>query len=621
MSQLSSQMQEGPGEVASPPGKRLEEAVLRIAGNSQDGIQSIGVMLARLAGRSDMEVMTYMTIPATISGGASIFQVHMGTGEILSPGDDADILVVFYQHSYDRHLPSLRDGGLLLYDSSHVEPDNEGLQTRGIKSMGLPITELTIETVGGSGKQKGKNIYLLGLLANLFHFDLGKARSLVEARFRKQGDSVVRNALLALEAGWAYSLGELSSEYRLCPAETRGVNKVTMTGNQALAYGIIAAGVRFGAGYPITPWTDTMEQLRQELPFFGGTFLQTEDELAAISAAIGAAYGGVVAMTGTSGPGLSLYSEAISFAVMAEIPLLIVDVQRGGPSTGLPTNVEQSDLELACYGAHGDSPRVVMAPARAEECFYLAIEAVDIAYRYSLPVVFLSDQAIATRIESFKMPKPDRCMQLIVSDRKPRPYHKPYPLDSVTRHVAPGTRLEDGAYPHVTGLEHDEYGYPSVNPEMHTAMTRKRHKKLDLLASELPVPEVDGPMEGEILIVGWGSTEGVIRKAVDRLRSDVSGVGGLHLRHLSPLPPGLTEIFDRFERIYVVEMNDGGRYGCGQLGRMLRMETCCPRIQGINKTEGLSFRVDEIVDRIREPRGAEASNVRESRQTASLSHE
>lgn len=586
-----------------PPPRSIRDSVIRLAGNSQDGIQCVGAMLAQLAGRSEMEVMTHMTIPATIAGGPSIFQVQMGAGNVLSAGDAADILVAFYQHSYADHLDNLRDGGVLLYDSTLVTPDIEVLRARRITPAGVPMTSLTIEILGGSGKQKGKNIFLLGLLARVFQLDMTKVKQLIREHFADKDESVLRNALLAVEGGYAYSIGDVMSLFSFEEAPPASRPKVTMTGNQALAYGAIAAGVRFGAAYPITPWTEVMEQLRQDLPLYGGIFLQTEDELAAISAALGAAYGGTIAMTGSSGPGLSLKSEAISFAVMAELPLLIVDVQRGGPSTGLPTNVEQSDLNLACHAGHGDAPRVVVAPANVEDCFHLTIEAVRIALKYSVPVILLSDQTLATRIEAFPMPDPSALIQPSAARPGLLPTHKPYALGSITRHAPPGTRIQDGRYPNITGLEHDEHGHPSASPKMHAAMTAKRREKLAALARALPTPVIHGPPEGRILLVGWGSTEGVIREAVNRTKKEGKILSSLHLRHLNPLPEGLEEIFLRFEHVLVVEMNDCDGNGCGQLARLLRAATCLKRIGGITKTDGLSFRVREILKRLEEDFG------------------
>src|SRR4026207_1602698 len=303
--------------------ENINDAVIRLAGNSQDGIQSAGAFLARLAGRSepdattcmttaaapqpaarsparragrtDHDVMTYMTIPATISGGPSIFQVRMGTGEVLSAGDEADFLVAFYQHSYQDHIGFLKDGGVLLYDSDNVEPN---LDDRRFVYVGVPITGLTIEALGGTAKDKGKNIFVLGLISKIFNLDDEKLKRLITEKFGGKDQSVVNTALMAFQAGYAYPVGNvLTKHYRFehIPRAS-GRPQLTMDGNQALAYGLIAGGVRFGAGYPITPWSSVMETLRRELPKYGGIFVQAEDELASVSIAIGCSYSGYLAV-------------------------------------------------------------------------------------------------------------------------------------------------------------------------------------------------------------------------------------------------------------------------------------------------------------------------------------
>jgi 2-oxoglutarate ferredoxin oxidoreductase subunit alpha len=434
----------------------------------------------------------------------------------------------------------------------------------------------------------------------MFDLNVPKLEKLVGERFTGKDPSILSNALAAFHAGYSNSLGNLLETFKFVDSQKKDGHQVVMNGNEALGYGLIAAGVRFGAGYPITPWSDIMELLRRELPKYGGTFVQTEDEIAAISMAIGASYAGRVAVTGSSGPGISLKTEAIGWAVMAEMPLVIVDVQRGGPSTGMPTNIEQSDLNIAINGGHGDSPRVVIAPANVEDCFYMAIEAVNIARKYSVPVILLSDQGIATRIEAFEEPDLEKVCQDISPDFSPVPDHKPYDLsaaDGITRHLAPGTRISSGKYPVVTGLEHDESGHPSGSPKMHMEMTAKRRRKLQALGATLPVPKISGPPDGKILLVGWGSTEGPIKEAVDRARAAGDSVSSIHLRHIHPLPSGLENIFSGFNHILVVEMNDEGLYGVGQLAALLRARFCSPKIQGTNKTDGLTWRVKEILER------------------------
>jgi 2-oxoglutarate ferredoxin oxidoreductase subunit alpha len=579
---------------------RINEVVIRIAGNSQDGIQAIGGFLARLAGRSEQEVMTFMTIPSTISGGPSIFQVRIGSGEVLTAGDDADVLLCFYQHSYEGHINSLKKKGIVLYDSDHVVPKDEWLSD--YHHVGIPISSLTVEAIGGTAKDKGKNIYALGLIAKMFDLNVPKLEKLLGERFTGKDPSILNNALAAFHAGYANSPSNVVETFQITDSQKKGVHQVVMNGNEAIAYGLIAAGVRFGAGYPITPWTDIMEILRRELPKYGGSFIQCEDEIASVSMAIGASFAGRVAVTGSSGPGIALKTEAIGWAVMAEMPLVVINVQRGGPSTGMPTNIEQSDLNIAINGGHGDAPRVVLAPANVEDCFYMAIEAVNIARKYNTPVFFLTDQGIATRIEAFPQPDLEKVCQDITPDFTPVPAHKPYDLsakDGVTPHVKPGTRILDGKYPIATGLEHDEYGHPTGSPKLHMQMTAKRRKKLQALGATLPVPKIYGPPEGNVLLVGWGSTEGPIREAVDRFRAAGDSVSAIHLRHVNPLPNGLENIFSGFHHILVVEMNDEGLYGYGQLGAVLRARYCDAKIQGINKTDGLTWKVKEIVELVK----------------------
>jgi 2-oxoglutarate ferredoxin oxidoreductase subunit alpha len=579
---------------------KIPEAVIRIAGNSQDGIQAIGGFLARLAGRSEQEVMTFMTIPATISGGPSIFQVRIGSGEVLSSGDEADVLLAFYQHSYEDHVGFLKKGGIVLYDSDHVEPKPE-LQ-KDYHHLGVPISGLTVEAIGGTAKDKGKNLFALGLVAKMFDLNVPKLTQLISERFGGKDQSILANALTAFQAGYNHSLGNAIETFQFLESQQKTGHQVVMNGNEALGYGLIAGGVRFGAGYPITPWSDIMELLRRELPKYGGSFIQCEDEIASVAMALGASYGGRVAVTGSSGPGISLKTEAIGWGVMAEVPLVIVDVQRGGPSTGLPTNVEQSDLNIAVFGGHGDSPRVVLAPANVEDCFYTAIEAVKIARDYSVPVFILSDQSIATRIEAFPVPDFEKACRDISPDLTPVPTHKPYDLaasDGVSRHAPPGTRILDGKYPIITGLEHDEMGHPTGSPKLHVQMVAKRRKKLQTLGERLPKPPIHGPPEGNVLLVGWGSTQGPIREAVERARAAGDSVSSIHIRYINPLPPGLEDIFAGFNHVLVVEMNDEGLYGYGQLAGLLRARFCDPKIRGINKTDGLTFKVREIIERAR----------------------
>jgi 2-oxoglutarate ferredoxin oxidoreductase subunit alpha len=572
--------------------KTLRNAVIRFAGNSQDGIQSIGGFLARLAGRTAQEVMTYMTIPSTISGGPSIFQVHLGSGEVLTAGDEADVLVAFYQHSYDSHFGALRQGGICLYDSGEVK---EIKHERGVFHIGIPFTAATVEAIGGSAKDRGKNMFVLGLIVAVFNLDKEKLVGIISRQFGKKDESVLRNALLAFDAGYAYQIGDIE-KFVLAPGEADSGHRISTDGNQMLSMGLLAAGVRYGAAYPITPWSSIMETLRSELPKYGGIFVQAEDELAAVSMAIGEAFAGHLAMTGSSGPGLSLKMEALGYASMAELPLIVVNVQRGGPSTGLPTSVEQSDLMQAIYGSHGDTPRFVLAPKDVEDCFYIALEAGRIARKYSSPVIILSDQALSSRIEAFEEPDIDKHWVEPTLDLSPRAVDwKPYPLDKTTQHAPPGTKMAAGKYPHISGLEHDEWGHPSGNAKMHQQMTQKRRQKLLDAAAEFPVPEIHGDTTGDALIIAWGSAWGPAKEACERLRSEGHKVSAANLRHLHPLPNALDGMLAGFKNVVCVEMNDYGAYGYGQLATLLRAKYADPKIKSVCKTDGLAFRVREIV--------------------------
>jgi 2-oxoglutarate ferredoxin oxidoreductase subunit alpha len=467
------------------------------------------------------------------------------------------------------------------------------------RHIGVPISSRTIEAIGGTAKEKGKNIFALGLVAKMFDLNVPKLEGLISERFAGKDQSVAKTALGAFHAGYGYTLGNILETFQFCEAPKKPGQQVVMTGNEALAYGLIAAGVRFGAAYPITPLSEVMELLRRELPKYGGLFIQCEDEIASVCMALGAGWAGRVAVTGSSGPGIALKSEAIGWGVMAEVPVVICDVQRGGPSTGLPTNVEQSDLNIACFGGHGDSPRVVLAPSSVEDCFYTAIEAVNLARAFNVPVFILSDQSIATRIEAFEEPNFQKVCQDLTPDFTPVQEYTPYPLDGrVEPRLAPGTPILSGQYPLASGLEHDEMGHPSGSPKLHMLMTARRRQKLLKLAEGLPVPQVYGPPEGNILLVGWGSTQGPIREAVDRARAAGDSVSSLNLRHLCPLPPGLENIFSGFNHIIVVEVNDEGLYGYGQLAGILRARFCLPKIHGLNKTDGLTWRVREILERV-----------------------
>lgn len=568
---------------------------IRIAGHAQDGIQSLGTLLAKLAGRSGYKVMTYMTIPATIAGGNSIYQLRIGVEPILISGDFSDVLIAMHQDSLDGHLGVLQEGGTLIVDSDEIDVSAiEG----NYEIVGLPLTKMLEALFEGQGG-RGKNMVLLGMLSNLLGIDRGKVEELALEKFGKKGEAVLNNVKKTLYAGFDYQWETGAPNISLPKSEETG-EQVTMDGNSALAYGLISAGVRYGAAYPITPATSIMEVLREEFPKYKGIFVQTEDEIAAACAAIGMSYSGHLAVTSTSGPGMSLKMEALGYASMAEIPLIVVNVQRGGPSTGIPTQVEQSDLMATVYGSHGDAPRITLAARNVEECFHICKEAVELAREYSTPVVIMSDQGLATRIEGFTMPDLDDVMLEPVLDTSNRPEDWiPYPADALTRHAPPGSIIESGKYPTVTGLEHDEKGGPNPGAENHMMMTAKRRKKLEILESRDEALELFGEDAGELLLVSWGSSFGSTRETVLRLHEEGrKNVSHLHLKMVFPVNRKVGELFKKFDTVKTVELNDSGVYGVGQLGMLLRAATACDNIGSVCKTDGLTFKVKEIIDQI-----------------------
>ena len=405
---------------------------------------------------------------------------------------------------------------------------------------------------------------------------------------------------MAFQAGYAYPVGNVLTQALSIRAQSRragGRAQITMDGNQALAYGLIAAGVRFGAGYPITPWSSIMEILRRELPKYGGIFVQAEDELGAVSIALGFSYAGYLAVTGSAGPGISLKTEAIGWASMAEMPLIIVQRAARRPEHRL------ADQRRAERSASGDLRRSRRQPARRARGrdggrLFLHRDRSGPHRAQIQHAGFHSERHIARHAHRGVR----RTRSVEVDDRSETgPYaarrrFKPYPIDQITQHVPPGTRMLDGKYPLVAGLEHDEMGHPTGSPKLHMAMTAKRRNKLRKLAEEIPVPEVYGDQEGDMLLVGWGSTYGPIHDAVKLAREHGEKVGALHLRHIHPLPNGLEKIFAKFKRIVVVEMNDQGVYGFGQLATILRARYCEPKIESVTKTDGLTFRVKEILE-------------------------
>jgi 2-oxoglutarate ferredoxin oxidoreductase subunit alpha len=586
------------------------DVVVRIGGEGGEGVISCGELFAQAAARTEYHVFTYITYPAEVRGGFSMIQIRLRDWTIYSMGGAVDYLVVFNQKAYDRTIRDLRPGGVVIYDPGSVEVD----EVPGASFFAIPLKKILAEAVGS---ERGKNIIALGVLGGLFDMDRKVLEKLLEDRFGDKGSKVVRANLKALEVGYetAKAAG-LESRYHLRTGSDEKALYMMLSGNEAIALASIAAGCRFVAGYPITPATPIFETLTRLMPKVGGKAIQMEDEIASISACIGASFGGVKAMTPTSGPGLQLMGEQLNLASMLELPLVIVNVQRGGPSTGLPTKTEQSDLKFAIYGTSGESPRAIIAPSGVEDCFYQTIRAFNIAERFQMPVIILSDQSIGYRKATVRIPDFARisvvdrsvpCEDIIVpsperiqiADRIERAPDelKPYKrfrdtADGVSPVSRPGT---PGGQYLATGLEHTEMGKADYSPLNHVVMTRKRFKKLKSLSKALEKnpPEYYGPEESRIGIIGWGSTEGAIRDA--RYMAEAKGipVRHLHPKMVSPLPDRQIEHFlSEVKQVIVVEENYTGQFAHFVKGRF------GVKPVEIHKFQGVPITPEEILSAI-----------------------
>src|SRR5258708_5500739 len=560
----------------------LNEVTIRIGGESGEGTISGGDILALAAARWGYHVYTFRTFPAEILGGPCLFQVRISDQPVKSMGDYADVLICLNQEDYDRNISDLRHGGVLIYDPSDFTPEASDHIIYAI-----PFNELARKEVQ---LYQTKNMVMLGAISGLFGPPLEAITQVVESklsRSRKSNPILMEKNMLALEIAKKYVTEKLSKRdpYRLGTVEK--ADRVVLNGNQAVVAGALAAHCGFFSGYPITPASDIMEAMAKELPQVGGTFLQAEDEIAALAAVLGASFGGVRSMTATSGPGFSLMTELIGYASMAEIPAVIVDAQRAGPSTGMPTKMEQSDLSFALNAGHGDTPRMVVAPADVADCYRLMILAFNMAERYQIPVIFLSDQSLTARVESVDR-NPFKPMQSLERTQvkangangvngnghsnghsasigdlaKVGAEEHEYARYAYTASgISPMTTPGPGVPTYVaTGLEHDEHGHPDYEPDDHTAMMEKRFRKLDTAAEELPQPQRYGDADATIGIIGWGSTEGTIQEAVDRARAKGYKVASLHPRILSPLPDRtIRDVIPSVKTAIIPECNYSGQ--------------------------------------------------------------
>jgi 2-oxoglutarate ferredoxin oxidoreductase subunit alpha len=563
---------ESSSRAGEKPAITLPEHIVEVISDSGEGAQRCGQSLAAIAAKMGNGIWTVEIIPAEIQpparsvAGASGIRIRMGAGPVTNGGDETDLVVAFNEQVL---LGRVRDGELkagctILLESmwrEHRDPKVavlyaetvDRLRADGYRVHEIPLERECLKLV--SDARRGKNMFVLGMLCSLYSLDPALGREQVAYALRKKDERVIKSNMALLDAGWQWAEANLEMKFRI-PAVQATEPQIVVNGNTAAALGILASGMEICAMYPITPATSVSHYLSDVFEKVGGLVHQAEDEIAAVTFAIGASYAGKCAVTVTSGPGYSLKQEALGLAVMAEIPLVVLNVQRGGPSTGQPTKVEQGDLLTACFGSHGDAPKVVMAASGIEDCFYSMITARKIAETFNMVVVVLSDASLATAQQPFPRPQFSEGWLAPPIDQSPVPPDAtPYGWDAMTglfQRFVPG---QPNGMHTLTGLAHDRASKVAYDPANNEEGLRNRSNKLAALQRTLQPPEVYGDPEGEMLVVGWGSTRGAIEEAVGRLRKEGHAVSSLHLRFIQPMPPGIGPILKRFGRVITIENN------------------------------------------------------------------
>jgi 2-oxoglutarate/2-oxoacid ferredoxin oxidoreductase subunit alpha len=605
----------------------IQDVVIKFAGDSGDGMQLTGSQFTNNTALLGLDLATFPDFPAEIRApqgtlpGVSGYQLRFSSDEIFTPGDACDVLVAMNAAALKVNLTSLKKGGIIIantdgFDSKNLRLANypEGVNPLEDDSLGnyqvikMDVTKMTREalkdmTMGMKEKDRAKNMFVLGFLYWMYNRDMGNTISFLEEKFGKKPE-IFQSNVKVLQAGYHYgdTTETFSTRFSVAKAKMAPGNYRSIMGNQALTYGLIAAAQKSGlqlflGSYPITPASDILHDLSKYKNFNVKTF-QAEDEIAAIASAIGASYGGSLGVTTTSGPGMALKAEAMGLAVMLEIPLVIVDVQRGGPSTGLPTKTEQSDLLQAYYGRNGECPMPVISASTPSDCFAAAYEAVRISVQHMTPVILLSDGYIANGAEPWKYPSSADLPEIAVSFATPESLDvngkfMPYKRDEklVREWAIPGT---PGLEHRVGGLEkQDITGNVSYDSENHQHMVKTRQAKVDNIANYIPDQELDsGPAKGKVLVLGWGSTYGSIKSAVKDLQAAGHAVAHAHLRYLRPFPKNLGEILHNYEHVLVPEINNG------QLIKIIR-DVYFVDAKGYNKIKGTPITKGELTEEIK----------------------
>ncbi|MBT7950345.1 MAG: 2-oxoacid:acceptor oxidoreductase subunit alpha [Gammaproteobacteria bacterium] len=600
----------------------IENVIIRFAGDSGDGIQITGALFSHDSAVVGNDISTLPDFPAEIRApagtlaGVSSFQLNFSSYDVHTPGDRPDVLVALNPAALKVHLKDLKRSGTLIVN--HDAFDANGLKKAGYEQdprkdgslagyqvYDFPITTLTVAAVESSWLSKkqaelSKNMFTLGIISWLYDRSLDALVQRIEQLFATKKPELAEANKLALQAGFNFAdtVEVFTSRYRVSKADLPVGDYKRITGNEATALGFLAASELSGrplfyASYPITPASDILHELSR-LRHFGVKTFQAEDEIAAIGIALGAAWGGSLGLTGTSGPGVALKSEFIGLAVMTELPIVIASIQRGGPSTGLPTKTEQADLLQAMYGRNGECPVPIVAPSTPGECFEMAIEAFRIAIKYMTPVFFLSDGYLANGSEPWRIPEPEEITPFEIDSSDIPENYAPYRRDPETlarRWVVPGT---PGHEHRIGGLETEDItGNVSYDSENHERMVKLRQEKIDGIANDIPDIAVHGPQSGDLLVLGWGSTRGACRHAIENAQANGLSVSGAQLRYLNPFPKNLESVLNSFKYVLVPELN------LGQLRMMLRAEFLIDVI-GLNKVQGQPLLTSDVEEKIYE---------------------
>ena len=600
--------------------REMKSVVVRFAGDSGDGMQIVGEQFTDTSATMPNAIATFPDYPAEIRApigtiaGVSAFQVHFGSQAVLTPGDEPDALVAMNPAALAVHLQDLAAGGLLIANTAAFTPEN--LEMAGYKEnplddpellkkyevIALDITGMAVEALKETSltmreKLRTKNFFALGFAYWVYSRPIDPTINYINEKWAKKAPDLADANIRVLKAG--YFLGETTetnrNRYMVARAEIAPGIYRKVSGNEAVALGLLAGAKKAGrdmlfSGYPITPASSVLEALAT-YKHFGVKTVQAEDEIAAIGVALGASFAGQIGVTATSGPGMCLKSEFIGLAISTELPLIIVNVQRGGPSTGLPTKTEQSDLMQALYGRHGESPLPVVAANSPSDCFRMAFEAVRIAIQYSTPVILLTDGYLANGSEPWMIPNEADLPDISKPFADPEKPYVTFARDPETLARTQAIPGQIGLQHRIGGLEKDTKGAISYDSDNHGEMTRLRAAKVEAVAKSMPPLRITGERTGKLLVLGWGGTHGAITTAVENLRTEGYDVSSTNLRYLNPLPPDLGDLIKGFDKVMIPELN------CGQLSVIVRAKYLVDAIS-YNKVKGKPFKVNELSERI-----------------------